>query len=206
MDGTAPESLLDSYDHERVYGAEENILNSTRATDFITPKSEVSRVFRNAVLDLAEQYAFARPLVNSGRLSVPCVYDGSPLNGADHPMMPARTRPGSPACDAPLNSAGGKAWLLAMLGNRFQLLGINTEIPEHLETDGIKIECLPLSAKPGDPLGERYLGEAKSAVYLIRPDQHVAARFETFDEDQVITALKTAIGKNAANRTERKTQ
>jgi 3-(3-hydroxy-phenyl)propionate hydroxylase len=46
----APEALLDSYDAERVHGADENILNSTRATDFITPKTPVSKMFRNAVL------------------------------------------------------------------------------------------------------------------------------------------------------------
>ena len=37
LDGKAPESLLDTYS-ERVYAADENILNSTRSTDFITPK------------------------------------------------------------------------------------------------------------------------------------------------------------------------
>ena len=52
VDGTAPESLLDSYDEERVFAADENILNSSRSTDFITPKSHASRVFRDAVLDL----------------------------------------------------------------------------------------------------------------------------------------------------------
>ena len=52
MDGKAPECLLDSYDAERIHGADENILNSSRSTDFITPKSEVSRLFRDAVLDL----------------------------------------------------------------------------------------------------------------------------------------------------------
>ncbi|MEZ5799963.1 MAG: FAD-dependent monooxygenase [Nitratireductor sp.] len=81
IDGLADAALLDTYDWERVYGADENILNSTRSTDFITPKSEMSRILRNAVLDLAEKHEFARPLVNSGRLSVPSVYHGSPLNG-----------------------------------------------------------------------------------------------------------------------------
>jgi 3-(3-hydroxy-phenyl)propionate hydroxylase len=37
--GEAPNSLLDSYDEERILAADENILNSTRSTDFITPKS-----------------------------------------------------------------------------------------------------------------------------------------------------------------------
>ena len=101
--GQAPERLLDSYDDERVQAADENILNSTRSTDFITPKSAISHVFRNAVLDLAEHHAFARPLVNSGRLSLPCTHDGSPLNGPDALTGgPMRARVGSPCPDAPL--------------------------------------------------------------------------------------------------------
>ncbi len=42
MDGKAPMSLLDTYDEERIYAADENILNSSRSTDFITPKSAIS--------------------------------------------------------------------------------------------------------------------------------------------------------------------
>src|SRR5437867_182138 len=67
----APDALLDSYASEREYAADENIRNSTRATDFITPKSEISRLFRDAVLELAKRHGFARTLVNSGRLSLP---------------------------------------------------------------------------------------------------------------------------------------
>ncbi|MBL4812728.1 MAG: FAD-dependent monooxygenase, partial [Rhodobacteraceae bacterium] len=37
INGIAPDTLLDSYDRERVYGAVENIRNSTQSTDFITP-------------------------------------------------------------------------------------------------------------------------------------------------------------------------
>ncbi|MCV0428787.1 MAG: FAD-dependent oxidoreductase, partial [Roseibium sp.] len=54
MDGDAPESLIDSYHEERAFAADDNLLNSTRSTDFITPKSEASRRFRDAVLDLSE--------------------------------------------------------------------------------------------------------------------------------------------------------
>ncbi len=39
VQGAASEVLLDSYGFERVRAADENILHSTRATDFITPKS-----------------------------------------------------------------------------------------------------------------------------------------------------------------------
>ena len=125
IEGRAPERLLDSYDHERIQAADENLVNSTRSTDFITPKSATSRLFRDAVLDLSEGLPFARPLVNSGRLSVPCVHDGSPLNGPDDPALPRRTRPGAPASDAPLEDG----WLVDALGGRFRLLAIDTPAP-----------------------------------------------------------------------------
>lgn len=193
MEGKAPESLLDSYDVERVYGADENILNSTRSTDFITPKSEMSRLMRDAVLDLSEHYELARPLVNSGRLSVPCTYDGSPLNTADGLDGPARSRPGSACSDVPL----ADGYLLPRLGDRFTILSIDAEAPEALTEDGIEATRLALSVAddPTGALQERYLGTEKSAVYLIRPDQHVAARFSKFDEAQMRSAIRRATGK-----------
>lgn len=193
MDGKAPESLLDSYDVERIHGADENILNSSRSTDFITPKSDMSRVLRDAVLDLSEHYDFARPLVNSGRLSVPCTYDGSPLNSADALDGPARTRPGSPCPDVPL----ADGYLLPKLANKFTLLTIDADAPDIIEEDGITVERLALSAHndPTMALKDRYLGDAPSGVYLIRPDQHVAARRPSFDENQFRMAIRRATGK-----------
>ena len=83
IDGDAPLALIDSYNEERAFAADDNLLNSTRSTDFITPKSPTSRRFRDAVLELAEDNAFARPLVNSGRLSTPTPYVHSSLNTPD---------------------------------------------------------------------------------------------------------------------------
>ncbi|SEV89574.1 3-(3-hydroxy-phenyl)propionate hydroxylase [Aliiroseovarius sediminilitoris] len=193
IDGKADEKLLDSYDIERIHGADENILNSTRSTDFITPKSEMSRLLRDAVLDLAEHYEFARPLVNSGRLSVPCTYDGSPLNSADALDGPIKTRPGSSCPDVPL----GDEFLLPKLGNKFTLLTIDADAPDMIEEDGIKVTRLALSVKDDrtGALKERYLGHAPSAVYLIRPDQHVAARRPSFDENLFRAAIRRATGK-----------
>ncbi|WP_420004159.1 FAD-dependent oxidoreductase [Arenibacterium sp. LLYu02] len=192
IDGLADDSLLDTYDAERVLAADENILNSSRSTDFITPKSEISRVFRDAVLDLSEHHGFARPLVNSGRLSLPSVYEGSPLNSGDClPGGPVRTRPGAPCPDAPLD----EGFLLPQLGHGFTLLAINAEIPDAVQEAGVTATALRLSAEAPSPLAARYLGEAPAAVYLIRPDQHVATRMACFDETQVRAALRRAIGK-----------
>ena len=107
LDGLAPDALLDSYGQEREYAADENILNSTRATDFITPKGDISRVFRDATLALAKEFPFARKLVNSGRLSVPSVLDNSPLNSRNTDHFAAIMRPGSPAADAPGQNGKG---------------------------------------------------------------------------------------------------
>src|SRR3990172_3935676 len=81
MRGLAPERLLDSYDTERRAAADENLLNTTPSTDFIAPKSAISRAFRDGALALAATEPFARRLVNSGRLSVAACDDGSTLNG-----------------------------------------------------------------------------------------------------------------------------
>ncbi len=195
--GLAPESLLDSYSAERAHGADENILNSSRATDFLTPKSEISKIFRNAVLDLAGQHAFARPLVNSGRLSVPCVYDDMPLNGPDQIAGAARTRPGASCMDAPLD----QGFLLDRLPGQFMVLAINCAAPEVSEVDGVPVGKLELTTDRHDPTGalaERYLGEAAQAVYVMRPDQHVAARWDAATREDVRNAVLRACGKEAA--------
>ncbi len=183
----APDALLDSYDIERVQAADENILNSTRATDFLTPKSKMSKTFRNAVLSLAQDHSFARPLINSGRLSIPCIHDGSPLNSPDALMHgPARSRPGAPCPDAPLR----RGYLLDHLNAGFTLMALNTK--------AVDIEGLcPLSIDASDihPLmAERFLGKASSAVYLIRPDQHIAARWDTADPAKITAAFHCAKG------------
>jgi len=195
--GLAPESLLDSYSAERSHGADENILASTRATDFLTPKSAASRLFRDAVLALARENAFARPLINSGRLSVPCVYDELPLNGDDALVGgPAGTRVGASCPDAPI----GDGYLLAGLGDDFTLLTIDAEASEGFVDDGIRVTPFAVSTADdrSGTLAARYLGEASSAVYLIRPDQHVAARWSTFDETAVKQALRIATGRATA--------
>ncbi|SIT76325.1 3-(3-hydroxy-phenyl)propionate hydroxylase [Yoonia rosea] len=180
----ASDTLLDSYDSERVLAADENILNSSRATDFLTPKSDISKTFRNAVLDLAKTHAFARPLINSGRLSVPSVYDGSPLNGADDLQGPDRTRPGAPCPDAPV----GNGYLLDHLTAGFTVLSIGADAPDVAGTTSLHI------ADASPELAARYLGDAPSAIYLIRPDQHVAARWATADVPSIKSAIITAMG------------
>ncbi|WP_211453472.1 FAD-dependent oxidoreductase [Collimonas antrihumi] len=120
LQGNAPDSLLDSYASEREYAADENILNSTRSTDFITPKSDVSHLFRDAVLKLAQHHPFARQLVNSGRLSVPAVLKTSHLNSPDvDATWSGNMVPGAVCADVPIKIAGKDSWLLSAIGQKF---------------------------------------------------------------------------------------
>jgi len=195
--GKAPESLLDSYDDERLYGADENLLNSTRSTDFITPKSAVSRAFRDAVLNLSERYAFARPLVNSGRLSVPCTLDASPLNTPDEDAFAGLMRPGAPAADAPVSAGGREDWFLHHIGGDFVavLFGPRAGLAELIKVDGVPVRLVTVGEggleDRGGLLAKRY-DARPGTVYLFRPDQHVAARWRAFDRDKLAAAVRHA--------------
>ena len=213
LSGQAPQRLLDSYDSERTFAADENILTTTRSTDFITPKSKVSRTFRDAVLMLAKRHAFARRLVNSGRLSVPAIAVDSPLNTPDAEPFAGRMVPGAPALDAPVTGDRGE-WLLDYLGNGFTLLlFIATPSSEALLRDlkalasdaiacnsvivgaanGPLPACARRIADPNGMLAERY--DARPGVaYLFRPDQHVCARWRAFDLAAVRAAIAKATG------------
>ena len=202
LKGQAPASLLKTYDQERSHGADENILNSSRATDFITPKNRMTRLFRDTVLELAEQYPFARPIVNSGRLSVPCVYDGSSLNTEDRieDGFSPKQRVGSVCKDAPISINDQKAWLLRQLGDQFVLLVDGREADQTVlnrlrqEPD---LKVLVVDQDFVDVEGkvrERYELQPNSA-YLIRPDQHVAARWRQWTVADVQQAMQRALGK-----------
>jgi 3-(3-hydroxy-phenyl)propionate hydroxylase len=181
--GEAPERLLDSYDVERGQAADENILHSTRATDFISPKSPASRRLRDAVLSLAGAHPFARALVNSGRLSTATAYRGSPLDTPDADDFTGGLRPGTAAADAPL----GNGWLLPRLGDGFALLRFGSE------TEG----PVPSVDAAASPLAvARYDGRPGTA-YLIRPDRHVAARWRRPTAAAVAAALARARGRAA---------
>ncbi len=213
LSGQAPERLLDSYDSERTSAADENIRNSTRSTDFITPKSKVSRTFRDAVLMLAKRHAFARRLVNSGRLSVPATHTDSLLNTPDAETFAGRMAPGSPAIDAPVTGDGGQ-WLLDYLGNGFTLVIFTETVPTErllrdfaaLGADPIGCSIVLVCAAGGSvPVGIRRVGDTsrmlserydarEGTTYLFRPDQHVCARWRAFDLVQVRAAIARATG------------
>ncbi len=193
--GEAPEALLDSYDDERVLAADENILNSTRSTDFITPKNTAAHAYRDAVLQLARTHGFARQMVNSGRLSRPATLHGSPLSTPGGEGLPL----GAPPPDAPVLVAGRADWLLRHIGRdgRFTLLcfgQVPAEVPPGIT---------PLLVADDDRAGalwdhsglvlRRWQARAGDCL-LLRPDQHLAARLHAPSAAEIAAAHRRALG------------
>jgi 3-(3-hydroxy-phenyl)propionate hydroxylase len=217
VNGDAPAALLDTYASEREYAADENILNSTRATDFITPKSPVSRLFRDATLKLAKDCAFARRLVNSGRLSVPSVLHASPLNTSDAPgdLFSCAMVPGAVCADAPVRIDGEAAWLLhrthgpmftglyfcgpdddaQALAREFTALA-SAPIPVRTLIVAPKGRACALDdvdvIEDHEGLVTHRFDARPGTFYLLRPDQHVCARWRSFDAAATLAAIDRA--------------
>ena len=213
IQGKAHEQLLDSYAHDRQFAADENIMNSTRSTDFITPKSRTSKTFRNQVLALAKHHPFARKLVNSGRLSVPSFLTQSVLNTPDSEAFEGQMVPGAPLDDAPIRVNGKEAWLLDQVGRGFQALWFVDAPPtadtlaqlQALQQAAVPVNTLLVSREAIEVAGWPVLQDVQGwmaqrydatpgTLYLLRPDQHVVARWRTLNMAQLQAALARALG------------
>jgi 3-(3-hydroxy-phenyl)propionate hydroxylase len=181
--GAAQPSLLDTYDAERSEAADENILNSTRATDFIAPRSAMEARFRDAALALAKAAPFARRFVNSGRLSLPTAYTASALSTEDDGGWTAGPPPGAPFVDAPF----GPGFLSDSLGSGPVLLAMSgadvADMPGGLR--------LAQVSRDDAAVCQRY-DMRDAEAYLLRPDGHVAARFRVLSCDTLVAALQRA--------------
>ncbi|MFC4349487.1 FAD-dependent oxidoreductase [Kordiimonas lipolytica] len=208
--GKAGEGLIRSYDEERTLAAEINILNSTRSTDFITPKSRASMVFRDATLELAKDQPCVRGFVNSGRLSMPVPYPQSCLNTPDEDAWAGGVTPGTNSIDAPIVVDGEPGWFINQLGWQFKAViftgqaGLDPQVRASLKAlsdETIPVEVLlvgtgededfPVLNDDTGLLAAR-LGAEEGSTYLFRPDQYVTARWKQLDAGKIRRARDLA--------------
>ncbi|MGH6782527.1 MAG: FAD-dependent monooxygenase, partial [Sphingomonadaceae bacterium] len=197
VQGRSPVSLIGSYDRERIEAAEENILHSTRATDFIAPRSPGERVLRDAALALAGKAGFARRFVNSGRLSQPTTYLASPLS-TPGPDGQGGVAAGACFLDAALPSAaGGRQWLSETLAEGRPVIIACGVVSAGTDPAAALWIDVP-AANPGqEPLARRY-GLTPGDAIVLRPDGHVAARFRHATPAQLAAAIERLEGRAAA--------
>lgn len=211
--GVASERLLDSYSQERVAAAREIIDEAGKSTRFMTPPTRGFRLLRDAVLSLSLSQPFVGPLYH-WRTSRPHEYRHSALNSAgdDNALFQAGPGHGAPPQNVKL---GPDVHLLDHLGAVFHLLCASTgeALPDAVQAvvAQARAQGLPLrvtaigSAQPvagadqtlADAAGrvrQRWGLRGPGAAYLLRPDQHVCARWLSLDAHRLQSALRSALG------------
>ncbi len=213
--GFAPEALLDTYDAERVpaAGNEEHPRLDPRDGFHHTEERGQPRVSRRGAAPRARASVRAPALVNSGRLSVPYVYAGSPLNTPDADAFGGAAALGAPAPDAPVTAAHGADWFLAHVGGAFSVVYFadGDDGDARALADAAAGLPLPLHAIVVLPQGTLVTPRGRATVladaeglltrrydarpgtcYLLRPDQHVCARRRSFDAPWLHAVLARA--------------
>ena len=195
--GQAGSALLDSYDAERRPAAQKNLEVTSRSARFLAPRSPAEHTMRRAVVALAARHAFARGMVNTGRMSVPNEYPASEylpagarsvqnlvLQDADDVSVPLVALLGADTCclalwrepDATTAAAAHAA--LAGMPVRLVALGGDSGLPTY-RVDARELAHLGLDA-PGQLL-------------LLRPDAYRAALLGAATPDALARAVRTAL-------------
>lgn len=106
--GLAQPTLLDSYSHERVAAAHENLRHGSKSTEFMAPPSFAFELMRQAVLGLAARHPGLQSLINP-RQTTAIRYGDSPLNAWPQraAACAAGPAPGTVLPECPLTLADG---------------------------------------------------------------------------------------------------
>lgn len=209
--GLAGPALLANHSAERVGAAREIIAESGKSTRFMAPPSAGFRLLRDAVLSLSLQHEFVRPLYH-WRTSRPHEYSDSQLNCADddNALFQAGPAHGAPPRNVRL---GDDDFLLDHLGGGFDLLyACRSDVPAPIQEvvhaarrKGLAIRLTAIGAQQpvagadqtladaGGHVRERYGIPAEGGAYLLRPDQHVCARWLKLDAPRLQAALAAAL-------------
>ena len=215
IQGTAGERLLDTYSHERVAAARENLSQASKSTEFMAPPSFAFELMRTAVLGLAVKHAHVRSLINPRQTSA-ISYIDTPLNVADDPDdgFTAGPPPGAVLLECPLlwvddggvRRQGHITDLLHHTGTRPAFTALHfTRTPDaagplqalqaRLANDRILLNVMPISGSAQGPNSRAFAlyGVEAEALYLVRPDGHVMARWCHADAARLVASVERTL-------------
>lgn len=210
LHGWAPDTLLDTYDEERLSAAHENLEVTSDTMRFLVPQDESEWDARRSLLEEAAGNPEAQTRVDSGRFAEPFWYVDSPLTTADPDRkfagrpprgeMPAVV-PGVLLPDSPVSVVDRPDVVRIRQLVRDGLLALATDGVDASETaialkEATEAPTRVLRLADIDP--ERTLTEALAArpgeTWLIRPDGHVAAVLTSATRTDLDAAVRRAVG------------
>ena len=197
--GKAPTTLLDSYSDERLQAFHINAESAKRSTEFMSPPSRGFDLFREAALSLAQEHRDIANLINP-RQTQAVTYRDSVLSSPSE-VFAGGPEPGSVLVDLPLAN-GSVRFLIDSLGTGFTCLVFSAA--------GVVLDTLAAFARSVDPpvklvqINDSRVARAydatDGAVYLVRPDGHVAGRWRRPDRATLQAALARACGHAASTQ------
>jgi 3-(3-hydroxy-phenyl)propionate hydroxylase len=200
LQGKAGEALLDSYDAERQPAATQNLQVTSRTARFLAPRTPAEHRLRRAVVALARRHEFARPLVNTGRMSVANVYPPArclPQGARSVPNLALRW------------ADGGRTSMIELLREGTSFVGLCFEpaqshadsLAEHVAQTMLKLIAvggdtqLPTLSDDDRALATHF-GAKPGTLCLLRPDAYLVATLDRCTPADVRSALHTALGVN----------
>ncbi len=203
----ADAAILDTYSSERVADARQICVEASRSTRMVAPPTRGFRVMQQAVLSLAIDHEFARPLLH-WRTSHPIDYEASPLTWKDADAFAAGPGPGAPPRNVRLADGGylldaiEPAFNVLVFGDDAALWNAARDDADTARARGLRVRLIAVradGAKPqgadavvADPTGhaQALWGAEGGAVYVLRPDQHVCARWKKGSATRVAQVLR----------------
>ena len=205
IQGSSPDSLLDSYSTERVHAAHENMAYGAKSTEFMAPPNFAFKLMREATLKLALDDEKVRSLINP-RQSTPIQYTGSALNVADTDSWSNDlAAPGMPMSDVLLEDGSQiPLHLSQQFGHSFVCIVFGGDLPrsddQQLAQMGIKI--VSIRDNKYDSYSRFGLSNlSDKALYLVRPDGYVMGRWHGHNVEPIRLAMQQVMKQKAGKST-----
>lgn len=186
LNGLAGEALLDSYSPERRGATLDVFANASKSTRFMTPPTQGWQVMRDAALSLALDRPSMGQLANPRQMT-PYTYGDSPITLADNTHFKRGPAPGDVALD--VAEEGG--FLTDRFGDGFTVLAFGDA--ELGDLPGVTLVSLPATGRAAELYGAQ-----DGTAYLLRPDMHIAARWQHVKPGQVQVALNAILSRTEA--------